>query len=239
MQSIQSHPVRQHTGKHCLLSASGNRADPKTSTGVTQFRGDEFRMTSAALILMSFQLVRRSETMKGIFLSAAMMVMTISGSANAGLFGLFEHDGCGHGCGNDCCEPTCCAPADACCEPTCCAPAEACCEPTCCAPAEACCEPACCAPAACCEPTNCCGEGCCRPKKKCGLFSHFKMPKLRLPKLFSKRHGCGHGCSSEPTCCAPANACCEEPSCCAPANACCEEPTCCAPVAPSCCAPCN
>ena len=71
--------------------------------------------------------------MKGIFLSAAMMVLTISSSADAGLFGLFESkSGCGH-------EPSCCAPAE-CCEPTCCAPAQACCEPSCAAPSN-CCQP--------------------------------------------------------------------------------------------------
>ena len=35
------------------------------------------------LILMSFQLVRRSETMKGIFLSAAMMVLTVAAAEAA------------------------------------------------------------------------------------------------------------------------------------------------------------
>merc|ERR1711970_1230446 len=116
------------------------------------------------------------------------MVLTISSSANAGLFGLFESNTC---CAPaECSEPTCCAPAE-CSEPTCCAPAAACCEPTCCAPAP-CAAPTCCAPAPapCCEPA--CGEGCCQPRKKCGLFSglKFKMPKFRLPKLFNKSHGC-------------------------------------------------
>ena len=48
--------------------------------------------------------------MRGITLSAALVVMTIASSANAGLFGLFNHKsgGCGGGCGD---EPTCCAPA--------------------------------------------------------------------------------------------------------------------------------
>jgi hypothetical protein len=163
---------------------------------------------------------RRSETMKGIFLSAAMMVLAVSSSADAGLFGCKKSSGC--------CEPSCCAPVEA----TCCAPAP-CCEPTCCAPA-ACCEPTCCAPAPCCEPTccapaPCCHEGCCTPKKK-GLFSclkNLKMPKFGFCK---KKNNCCGGC------CAPAPCC--EPTCCAPAEACCE-PSCCAPVAPSCCAPCN
>jgi hypothetical protein len=148
--------------------------------------------------------------MRGITLTAAMVVLTMSSSANAGLFGLFGSNGYGGGCSA---EPTCCAPVEA----SCCAPA-ACCEPTCCAPA-ACCnaDPTCCAPA----PASCCDEGCgCSVKKKgCGLFSKIK-------NMFKRNKGCGGGCC-EPTCCAPA-----EPTCCAPA-----EPTCCAPVDPNCCAP--
>ncbi len=181
---------------------------------------------------------RRSVTMKGITLSAALVVFSIANSANAGLFGLFNH---GSSCGSCGVEPTCCAPVEAsCCAPTACAPV---CEPTCCAPVEAtCCAPAACAPV--CEPTCCapaacggcntCGDGC---GSGCGSSSCFKMPKLCMPKLKMPKFkmpkfklpkcnfgGCGSSCGSscEPTCCAPAY-----------------EPTCCAPVAPSCACPCN
>lgn len=190
---------------------------------------------------------RRGVTMKGIALSAALVVFSITNSAQAGLFGLFNH---GSSCGSCGVEPSCCAPVEAsCCAPAACAPAApSCCAPAACAPA---CEPTCCAPAACapaCEPTCCapagcgnngcgcnsCGDGC---GHGCGGFKMPKlhmpklrmpklhMPKLRMPKFGSCGGGCGHSCGSncEPTCCAPA--------------AC--EPSCCAPVAPSCACPCN
>jgi len=154
---------------------------------------------------------RRIETMRGITLTAAMVVLTMSSTANAGLFGLFGHksDSCSE-------EPSCCAPAEA----DCSAPAE-CVEPTCCAPAEASCcapaEPTCCAPAACGDEG--CDDGCSVPKMG-GLFSKIK-------NIFKRNKGCGDECSSEPSCCAPAEATCcapAEPSCCAPAEADCSAP---------------
>jgi hypothetical protein len=53
--------------------------------------------------------------MKAITLTAALVVLSIANSAQAGLFGLFKHD---KGCGCSV-EPTCAAPVD----PSCAAPA--------------------------------------------------------------------------------------------------------------------
>jgi hypothetical protein len=198
---------------------------------------------------------RRRVEMKGITLSAALVVFAITNSAQAGLFGLFNHKS---SCGCSA-EPSCCAPVEAsCCAPNACASA---CEPSCCAPAAAsCCAPAACAPACeatCCAPAGCgpvCAPSCCAPVDACGgcnsgcggcggcnsgcgsrkwKFPKMRMPKFRkphfrMPKLFGSRcgSGCGNSCGSS---CAPVAA-----SCCAPVEA-----SCCAPCGPSCAAPCN
>ena len=95
--------------------------------------------------------------MKAITLTAALVVLSIANSAQAGIFGLFKSN---NGCGGCSVEPTCCAPVD----PTCCAPVDPSCvapaacgdhkhaDPSCCAPVAPACnapvDPACCAPAA-------------------------------------------------------------------------------------------
>ncbi len=247
-----SHLVATETGSLCPLLTLPKFSSPKNTSSVTQLRIEECRRQRVSLNVPSVPVsseFRRSETMKGITLSAALVVFSIAGSANAGLFGMFggghSHGGCGCAPEPSCCapsyDPSCCAPA-ACCEPTCCAPA--CCAPACCAPAP-CCEPTCCAPApSCCAPATCggccdngCGSGCgaskCRkfrmPKLRCPKFRMPKMKPCRMPKLFG--NGCGGcgggcgGCASAPSCCAPA-----APSCCAPAC----EPSCCAPVCGGC-----
>ena len=126
--------------------------------------------------------------------SAAIALVGLSASVDAGLFGLGGGDkgcGCAEDCQPECCKPTiarpcstsvhtyqrkcsdikppCCdscgAPAD------CCAPAE-CSEDTGCAPEDcsenACCTPGDCASEECCEST-CGGEGCCNDDDCCEI----------------------------------------------------------------------
>ena len=98
--------------------------------------------------------------MRWITLSAALMACCLgSNTADAGLFSFARM--------NDCCAPSCAAPAA--CAPSCAAPAPAACAPSCAAPAPACapaaCAPSCAAPSACCNVV----DSCCNGMKK--LFS--------------------------------------------------------------------
>jgi hypothetical protein len=202
--------------------------------------------------------------MKAMTLTAALVVLSIANSAQAGLFGLFKHDnGCGCSVEATCAapvDPTCAAPA-ACgdnsgegCAPTCAAPVD----PTCAAPA-ACgdnhgegCAPTCAAPVdpTCAAPAECgdgCGNGCgsnsCSEKKSCFKMPKIKLPKLhmpkfKLPKLRLPKLNCGdNSCGSScGTGCEPT---CAAPAACGDNNGEGCAPTCAAPAEPSCAAPCD
>ena len=144
--------------------------------------------------------------MKLTTLTAAMLVMFASVTAQAGWFGK------GKCCETSCCAPSCAAPA----AQACCAPAA----PVCCAPKK------CCSfklpKLSCCKKNDCCAQSCCAPvcaPRCCAPAA----PRCCAPAAATC---CAPVCA--PRCCAPAAVTCA-PACAAPAAA-----SCCAPAAKCC-----